>query len=188
MKHNHNHGFSLIEIVIAVSISTVIFLSIAAVFQISEKSYLDTENKAEITQNGRVILDRLSRELRQSEDLVTTLPIDNSNPASLAHEIVFQDGHDLSTISYIRYYLNGSNISRQSIVYYFPSDPSDYVFWHNTDKDGNAPTMKVLEEKVIGEYVDDIEFWGDELISINLYLRKNNQSDTIFTSIYGRNF
>jgi len=44
-----------------------------------------------------------------------------------------------------------------------------------------------LEDRVVGEYVDDIEFWGDKLININLYLLKNEEMQIINTAIYGRN-
>ncbi|OPZ23866.1 MAG: hypothetical protein BWZ03_00364 [bacterium ADurb.BinA186] len=44
-----------------------------------------------------------------------------------------------------------------------------------------------MEEKVIGEYAEDLEFWGNKLINVNLYLYKDGQSSIINTAVYGRN-
>jgi len=182
-------GLSLIEIVIAITISLLLLLIVTATYNINQKSYIETDSKAEITQNGRVILDRMVREIRQTPDIATELPPDTSNPNSLPDELMFQDGHDISQIRYIRYYLDGTDIKRQIIVYYFPQAPDNYVHYYDTDSEPphNPPQLSVLEEKVVGEYVNDIEFWGDRLVSINIYLQKNNQTEIINTSVYGRN-
>ena len=182
-------GFTLIEIVITLTISALIFMLVTSIYTVSQKSYIETDTKAEITQNGRVILDRMIREIRQTPDVVTQIPANNSNPLLLPSEIKFQDGHDISQIRYIRYFLEGNNIKRQVIVYYFPSLPDYYVHSYDTDKDPphDPPIEQILEEKVIGEYADDLEFWGDRLLNINLYLSKGDQSSIINTAVYGRN-
>jgi prepilin-type N-terminal cleavage/methylation domain-containing protein len=180
-------GFSLIEVIISINIAVILFLIITSVYSISQHTYKKTDTIAEITQNGRVIIDRLIRELRQTDDIVTTIPVDNSDPGNLPSEIMFQDGHDTSIISYIRYYMDGSNINRQIIRYYFAIDTNVYVRWYDTDQIGDPPITSIVEDKIIGEYAYDLEFWGDSLININLYLLKGSDSTTINTSIYGRN-
>mgnify|MGYP001567423671 CR=1 FL=1 len=183
-------GFTLLEVMLAVSLSLIIFFSVAYTYEISQNAYLKTDVKAEITQNGRTIIDRLVRELRQTPDIVTNLPINNNDPATLAHEIIFQDGHDTSQIKYIRYFLDTPFLmKRQIIAYSFDDAPDTYVSWQATDINGNPPTPHILgdEDKIIGEYVQDIEFWGENLININLYLNKNNQQEIIYTAVYGRN-
>ncbi|MBI5765668.1 hypothetical protein HZA71_00365 [Candidatus Falkowbacteria bacterium] len=184
-------GFTLLEVMLAVSLSLIIFFSVAYTYEISQNAYLKTDVKAEITQNGRTIIDRLVRELRQTPDIVTNLPENNDNPDNLAHEIIFQDGHDTSQIKYIRYYLDTPSLMKKQIIAYSFDDASTtYVFWQATDINGNPPTPHILgneEDKIIGEYVQDIEFWGEKLININLYLNKNNQQEIIYTAVYGRN-
>ncbi len=182
-------GFTLIEIIIVITISVIIFGLITSIYVIGQKAYLKTDTRAEIIQNGRVILDRMVREIRQTPDIITQIPIDNSNPSLLPSEIKFQDGHDTNQIRYIRYFLDGTDIKRQEIVYYFPSAPNYYVYSYDTDKDPphDPPIEQIVEEKIIGEYVDDLEFWGNNLININLYLYKNGESSIINTAVYGRN-
>ncbi|MFA5047789.1 MAG: prepilin-type N-terminal cleavage/methylation domain-containing protein [Patescibacteria group bacterium] len=183
------NGFTLVELVIALTISILIFLIVIASYDFNQKLYSDIDTRSEIIQNGRVIIDRLVREVRQAQKMVTNLPPDTSDPDNLPDEIIFQDGHDNSVIKYIRYYLTGSDLKRQVIAYYFADDPDNYVYWDATDNADphGPPTMIVLEDRVIGEYVDDVEFWGNKLININIYLYKNNHSEIINTAVYGRN-
>lgn len=177
----------MVEIIIAITIASLLVIIVTTVYNISQNIYYRSDTKAEITQNGRVILDRMVREIRQAKNLVTEIPEDNSDPENLPTEIMFQDGHDASMIQYIRYYLDNSNIKRQLIVYYFDEAPEIYFYWHATDKNGNPPTMEILEDRIIGEYAAGIEFWGDKLIKINLYLHKSSQWETFHTAVYGRN-
>jgi len=186
-KKTYNSGFTLLEVMLAMATSIILLFAILSLYEFGQRTYNITDTKAEITQNGRVIIDRLVRELRQTGEIVTTLPEDNSSPESLPDEIMFQDGHTASTITYIRYYLSNSDINRQLIAYYFDEEPSLFVRWYAVDEDLNPPTMTVLEDKLIGEFVYDIEFWGEDLININLYLLKDGDLDTINTAIYGRN-
>lgn len=182
-------GFSLIEVVIATSISALIFMLISGVYILSQRTYSQTDTKAELNQNGRVILDRMIREIRQTPDIITQLPPTNAVPSQLPSEITFQDGHDMNVIQYIRYFMDGTNLKRQLIVFYFPSLPDVYVHSYQTDsvEPHNPPIQQVLEEKIIGEYLDDIEFWGASLVNINLYLTTKQTNIILFTSVYGRN-
>ena len=186
---SNKNGFTLVEIIIVMTVSVIIFGLITSVYVISQKAYSETDTKAEITQNGRVILDRMIREIRQTPDIITQIPSDTSEPSLLPSEIKFQDGHDADQTRYIRYFLDGTDIKRQEIVYYFPSAPDYYVHSYDTDREPphDPPIEQVVEEKVIGEYADDLEFWGDSLININLYLYKDGQSSIINTAVYGRN-
>lgn len=191
---NPNHfkikeeGFTLIEIVISLSISVLIFILLTQVYLLAQNTYKETDARAEITQNGRVILDRMIREIRQTPDIITQIPETATEP--IPSEIMFQDGHDTSQIKYIKYSLDEhNNIIRQVIIYYFPSEPNYYVHVYDTDAPlpHNPPEYLIIDNKIIGEHVSDIEFYGGQLLNINLYLSKNGQTSIISTSVYGRN-
>ena len=188
IKHfsRQSDGFTVVEVIISLFVSVIIFSIISGLYVMIQNSYSSTDTRSEIVQNGRVILDRLVREIRQAQAISTALP--GSPTSSTPTEIQFQDGHDLSTIKYIRYYLNGTNLNRQIIVYYFASDPDTYVLKDATEYiTHNPPTRAILEDKVVGEYVFNIDFWGGKLINIDLYLSKNFQTSTISTAVFGRN-
>jgi len=83
-------GFTLIEITTVLSLFMMISLIVFNIITLSNRIYLHKEQSTEILQNGRVILDSISREIRQSKGVVTDLP---SNRNSGKKEIIFQDGH-----------------------------------------------------------------------------------------------
>ena len=179
-------GFTLAEIMLAIFITGLIFSLISGVYVVLKNIYQQTDSQAEITQNGRVILDRMVREIRQSPKISTTLP---PGPDQAPNEIQFQDGHQVEQILYIRYYLEDNNLRRQLIAYYFPTAPQTYVYQDAIDKDPpHDPALPIiLDDRLAGEYINDLKFWGDKLININISLSKNNTTKTFFTSIFGRN-
>jgi len=83
-------GFALTEVIIVIIIFTIIAGVISSAIVYSQKSYAFGGNVAEIIQNSRVIIERMSREIRQAKKIITPLPEENINPSS---EIKFQDGH-----------------------------------------------------------------------------------------------
>jgi len=87
-------GFTLTELLVVVAVLILVTGIISSIFQLSQKIYRTGEAVAELTQNGRVVLERMMREIRQAKEVVTDLPEEEENTSN---EIVFQDGH-LSTI------------------------------------------------------------------------------------------
>lgn len=66
------------------SIFLVLMSVVYAVYLFQQRAYRSGESSAEIIQNGRVVLERVTRELRQAKKIINSLPDD---------EIKFQDGH-----------------------------------------------------------------------------------------------
>lgn len=89
-KEYQNFGFTLSEMLIVVTIFILVIVAVYSVYALSQRSYLNGEEVAEITQNGRVILERVSREIRQAKEIITELPEERMDAPS---EIKFQDGH-----------------------------------------------------------------------------------------------
>lgn len=182
-------GFTLLEIIVSLAIFIMVILLTESIYLLSQKSYGKSSDLAELTQNNRVYLDRLSRELRQSVNIITTLPPTKNDPLNPpADQIFFQDGHDSSQITYISYYLNGTDLMRKHSVYYFTNDTATYVAYNSLDQSGQPALSKILENRIIGEYFNQIKFWGaNDLINIYLKLIKNSNAFEIETSAFGRN-
>ncbi len=198
-----NTGFTLVEILITITIFVLVSIAVFNLFSFSQRFYSQGTIRAELLQNGRVILERMAREIRQAEEIVTPLPqvADNpDNPPSL--EIEFQDGHMPSPYEhlgsdyyYIRYYFSTSTgeIYRQYRVYCFDSCLicNTYFQWNDTMIEGEETVYPVfcnLEEKIIGEYIDDLKFWGAGLIDISLVLKNRGQELDLQVKLFGRNF
>ncbi|KKR21755.1 MAG: hypothetical protein UT48_C0004G0011 [Parcubacteria group bacterium GW2011_GWE2_39_37] len=182
-------GFTLAEIVVSISLFLIIILMVSSIYSIVQKAYNQGSNEAELLQNARVTLDRMSRELRQSVKIVTSLPVSENDPLiPPINSIQFQDGHDLSQISYIRYYLDGTSLKRSQIGYYFNSDPTTYVYWNSVDVGGGPPVEVVLNSSVVGEYFEDLNFWGSAgVINISISLQKNQKKFHVNSSVFTRN-
>lgn len=181
-------GFTLVEIMTVVGITVLIFLIVYNTFLISHQSFIVGDQRLELIQNGRIILDRLTRELRQSVEIVTPLPAIKDDPAfEPPSEILFQDGHDLEIIQYLKYYVENNLLKRQRIVYYFATEPDSYVYWDTKDEFGQSPLFSVTDERVIAEYISDILYYGENITSIEVYLNKQNSNLHLLTSIWGRN-
>lgn len=184
-------GFTLLEIIVSASLFTIIIILLSDMYLVTQRVYNKNSDTAELTQNARVSLDRLSREIRQSASIITDLPESENDPQNPAPgEIFFQDGHDISRITYLRYYLNGSDLMREHKAYYFSIEPSVYVTHNSLDMGGFPPLIKILDEQemVVGEYFNDLKFWeSNDLINISLSLSKNQNSFAIRTAIFSRN-
>ena len=170
------------EIAATMSLFVVVILLTGSIFTLAQRSYNRSVNKNELIQNVRVCLDRLSRELRQANQLIT----DISTPTST---IIFQDGHDLDNITYIEYYLDNTDFNRAHGHYYFDAEPDTYVYYNSVDAFGNPPNATTTEDRVIGEYFSSLTFSGAEgLVDIDMALVKNNIPFNINTKIYIRDW
>jgi len=179
-------GFTLQEIIIAIAISILIVLTVISIFSVNQTTFRKTSLRSELTQNGRVALDIMSREIRQAREIVTVLPADNSNPETVSHELMLEDGHISTQIQYIRYYLSGNSLNRQTIVYYFDTDPDTYVYWNDINAFG-SPDSEVIDDRVIGENFTQVDFYGEQVINIDLTLSKQNETEQIKAIINPRN-
>lgn len=179
-------GFTFIEMIIAISIASLLILIVTLTYQVSDSTYRQVDRSAELSQNGRVFLDRFARELRQTPDIITVLP-ETSTSTPMVTEIVFEDGHDMSRIQYIRYYLDENTVKRQLITYAFVDDPETKVYSYSLDSSSNPPLATIEDERIISEYVESLSFWGDTLVNIEIILTKNNYTIPLTTTVYARN-
>lgn len=182
-------GFTLLEIIVSISLFTIIIILVSNIFLVTQNAYNKNSNIAELTQNARVSLDRISRELRQSSNIITALPATDSDPSNPpTNQISLQDGHDISQITYLRYYLDGTNLMREHKAYYFIQEPSVYVAYNALDQGGAPPLETIIDNRVVGEYFTELNFWGaNGLINISLDLIKNQNRFSIKTSVFSRN-
>ncbi len=141
----------MLEIIVAIALFTIIIMLSGSMYTLSQRAYNKGEVRGELAQNARVSLDRISREIRQSVDIVTDL-------SATTTEIFFQDGHDISQITYLRYYLNGTDLQRGIVVYYFEIEPEVYVTYNSTVESGDPPEED-SENKIVGEYFSNLQFW-----------------------------
>lgn len=184
---NDINGFTLIEVSVTMAILGLVLGSVYGVYNLSQKAYTTEENMVEVTQNGRVIFERLAREIRQATEIVTELPAEE---ASATSTIAFEDGHILEPYHYIRYFQEGSLVKREVISFYFSGDSGEtLVPWDAIPPEGQTLITKTIQEvQTIGECVTQLKFWGSRVINIVLDLDKRENNLRLKTEIFGRNF
>jgi prepilin-type N-terminal cleavage/methylation domain-containing protein len=190
----HRPAFTLTEVLVATSVIAIALSLIYSIVQVGHRTYLTGERRAELAQNARVIVDRVVREFRQTPELITALPDVPDDPFFLPpDELFFRNGHQLDPITYIRYWHNPADhtVNRQVVAYAFDNiDPSAYVLFsaiNNSTVPPTPPDEHIINDEVIGEYVDSFTPWGDRTVTLDLTLRRVDTTLKLRTSVLGRN-
>jgi len=181
---NKKSGITIIEVMISASLGVMILTIVYVSFVTGQKVHRKGALNAELSQNGRIALDRISREMRQAEQIITTLqPIEPDPPQT---DIKFKDGH-ISTVQYIRYYLSGQDIKREQGHYFFSTDPDSWVYHDAVDGGGQPATYTVDSDQIIAQNISTLNFYGEKNIYIELTVEKDNQKIELRTENFGRN-
>ena len=195
-------GFTMIEVTVTISILIIVIMAVLGISFLGQGFYQRGEVRAEILQNGRIISERMAREIRQADEIITQLPQVPDQPGNPPpREIEFQDGHTPSPYSYLGseyyytyYYITTSTneVHRKYMVYCFDSCDvcGEYFRWNDTKMEGEVEINTFpceLEDRIIGEYVQDVNFWGAGLINISLTLQKDAEQIELNTKVLGRN-
>ncbi|MFH1575355.1 MAG: prepilin-type N-terminal cleavage/methylation domain-containing protein [Candidatus Nealsonbacteria bacterium] len=182
-------GFTLIEISVTMAILSLVLATVYGVYNLSQKAYITEENMVEITQNGRVVFERLSREIRQATEIVTELSDQESLSTST---IMFEDGHIAEPYHYIRYFQDSSFIKKEVVGFYFSEDQEEtLVSWDSVPPPGQVLSIKTIQEaQTIGEYITWLKFWApmSGMVNIALNLNKKENNLRLETKVFGRNF
>jgi prepilin-type N-terminal cleavage/methylation domain-containing protein len=161
-------AFTLVELVVAVAVSTVLITATTAIYSLFRRSISLDQARADSSQNGRIALDRLTRELRQAPDIVTPLPLSPADTSvAQPSEIQFEDGH-ANDRSYRRYYLENGHLRVQTLEYYFAYQPSVRVRWNEIGNGGVTPLQTVVSTQDVADSVLSFQLYGRSVITIYL--------------------
>lgn len=198
-------AFTLVEILTVVFLSMIIIFAGYSLYLMSFESYQKNTASAELTQNARIALERMTRDIRQAVEILTILPTDpdSGTPSST---IKFQDGHNfwpvglpsptpsasgspaLGKIQYVTYELEGTDLHRKLSHFAFGgSSDSNWVLWSTLDLDKGQPTEYPDSDQIKAQNVTLLQFWGEETITINLTVSDGTSTYPFQTKVLGRN-
>lgn len=181
-------GFTLFEVLIGITIGSLLLGLVLSIYSLTTRSLASSQNRSELANNSRIIIDRLTRDLRQARQIATPLPTVSNDPnLSPPNEIEVQDGHNTNSIRYARYYLAGTNLKRQIREYYFPAEPEILVTFDAVDDFSNPASVRIIEDELVGQHITGLAFYGINLITVELQLTKGQIVHTTATQFYGRN-
>lgn len=181
-------GFTLVEVLVVIVTSTLLLIALYSVYVVNSRSYRQSVNQQELAQNARISLERMSRDIRQAERIVTTLPSTATDPLNPPPSYIqFQDGHETTKIQYIKYYLTDHNLKRQLIHYAFSSAPNTWVAWNAQDAFGNLPNESIDEDVIKADKISALKFYGGKVIEIELQVTNEVNTFDFRTKVWGRN-
>ena len=200
MSRSSRSAFTITELLIAVAVASILVVMTVSLYSLIKRSIVQDQTKADLSQNARVVLDRLSRELRQSPQIVTQLPTNQAGSALVPqavpidantpqpNEIEFRDGH-ANDLTYKRYFLSGTTAEMQVKEYYFAGSPGVRVLSTATDGQGNPPVAGVISTQDVAENVKSMTFSasGTAIQAIIVTSDGGNQSFSLETSVVRRN-
>lgn len=183
-------GLILVEILTVVFFATLIIMAAYSIYLISYKAFKANSQKAELTQNARIALERMTRDIRQAMGVVTVLP-ETPELGTPPSELKFQDGHHYwasgEKIQYITYYLDGTDLHQKYSHYAFPTYPDIWVLWSAVDDEGNPPTEYQDSDVIKAEKIASLQFWGNRDITIHLSVSDGSSTYYFQTISLGRN-
>ena len=144
--YKKNIGFSLAEVIVVLFIAILILVVIYGVYVYGQRIYRSGENSTEITQNSRLIFERLTREIRQATEIVTNLPADEASASGIG-EIEFADGH-LKSISEVDF-AQGSLAPNQITLAATASNSDDFY---------NEMFIRIIEGTGTGQFRKIIDY------------------------------
>lgn len=183
-KNKFLSGFTLIEILVSMGIGVMIIIIVYVSFITGQRVYKKGVLNAELSQNGRIAMDRIGREIRQTGLIVTPLSPTPLDPPQ--NEVLFEDGHT-SDIQYIRYYIYGTDLKRELRHYYLASDPNTWVYHSSTDSLGNPATYTIDSDQIIVQNISFLNFYGENPINMELTVEKEGKKIQYKTKNYARN-
>ena len=177
-----NQGFTLAELLVAISVTLLLLGTLYAVYEISQDSFKYGSTKIELTQNAKIGLERISRELRETNQITTVLPTTGDDPENPpVNEITFQDAN-FEQIRYINYYLSGNDLNRCIYHYYLGGAPDEWVTY---DTPGAVESLD--EELTTATNITNLEFYGQTVITINLSAHSGSESIDLSSQVKPRN-
>jgi prepilin-type N-terminal cleavage/methylation domain-containing protein len=188
MLTTSRRAFTLVELLVAVAVSSILVTVTISTYSLFRRSMTLDQSRAALAQNGRIALDRLSRELRQTPEVVTELPVDvNDNTVTQPGEIEFEDGH-ADDLTYKRYYIANSTLKVDVKEYYFTYDTATRVKWNAIGTSGESPVSSVISTNDVADNVLSVAFYGSNQVQILLTLQDSDSQQTqLRTTILGRN-
>ncbi len=177
-------GYTLTELLIVLAIFALVAVAVSSFLLMAQRLPQEGRNIAEINQNGRIILKKTTRELRQAREVVTELPIASTTATDT---LEFEDGHREEPYHYIHYFKEENEVKREVKRYYFPSNPEEFLPWTATSSKEELTATTTEGPVAIGRYVSDLKFWGGLVVDILISLEKEEKEVDYQTKVFGRN-
>lgn len=162
-------GFTLVEVLLAAFLSVILAGLTATGYSSIQQQISQGEEELVLAQNGRAVIDRISRDVRQAVRFATTLPADRAEALTA---IEFEDGHDVDENGpiYIEYSFESTeengftvgSVRRSRHYYYLTTNPERRLPFDSGILGENNFAKQNIESDsyIVAENVTGLRFWG----------------------------
>ena len=109
-----NKGFTLIEIILAMALSSLIILPLLSILNLSNRSCTSTEEKADLMLNGNFAINYIKQEVKSADTIISSDKIKNMNikfPSNIGF-VIRRDKDPYNKYHYITYHMTGNKLVR----------------------------------------------------------------------------
>lgn len=191
-------AFTVVELMTATSIGLLLISLTWGVYLSIVRASVASDQESMVAQNARVIVDRISRDVRQTTGFAQSLP---DTAAAGVSSLEFVDGHEPDPAGpvYIRYSLSGTDVWRRRHYYYKADQPDTRVTLNAGDttyEEGDARGGSTgiyrheLEGTIVADGVKSLIFYGTAtLVKIDVVLQRQASGPTysIHSAVSKRN-
>jgi len=158
---------TLNEVVISALILALVIGAATALYLFGSRAWVQGTELSEELQNARVVTDKISRELRQANEVALIA----------SNQFMIEDGHT-ERLQYIKYFISPDNtLKRQQIVYLLEGNLTRF--------DMPQATETIELEQIVSRDINVLSLIPNEGSYIELSF--NTKNKTYSTAIYPRN-
>lgn len=154
---NHKKGLTLVEVLVVVTILSVLALSVYTVFKSGLDVWSRSEARLDIYQNGRVALDQISRELVGAFSVTGASVFQGTDGSGTSSDVLIFLTNFGDSIYRVKYELDaGSNILRRYYIDYavtFGASYTDDPETSGTPIDFVSPTKNAMVSNIQFQYL-----------------------------------
>lgn len=189
-------GFTLVEVLVATTLSVGLIGLAGSVYIQSQRLTAAQADELAVSQNARVLVDRISRDVRQTTEFIATLPETLADGVTM---VEFVDGHEPPPGApyYLRYDLQDGQVWRRRQYYYRAGqpdtrvsyNPSEQLYEENQGAPDGALVRHETEAIAVADGVQDLAFWGSaSLLRIDAWLAQGrSESYQLHSAVAKRN-
>ena len=148
-NRNKERGFTLVELLIAMTIGLIILAALSSTFLIQRKTYDVQEQIVEMVQTARAVMDMMSREIRMA-GYDSTGAMQKSDPTGAKFVGIPYDANKLQIYAD----LNGNEDTNDSHEYIKYTMDSDYPFEIRRDTGGGRQEFALNIQSFTFDYLD----------------------------------
>lgn len=160
----NKQGFTLLETIVAISVGSLLITLALSMYILANRENRDAYRASQLAQNGRIALERILHDVRNTTDIATPLPTSDTGSVT---SIEVADPYS-TTLRYVRYYVLGTDLYRQIRTYAFATYPDVLVPPDAEDQFATQPVATIISNTIIAQHIETMSWYQTSAIATAL--------------------